>query len=175
MGLADVVGTLLAMNDANRARAVEDVRRLLGYFEPAATKPLLEHASAAAALGQKDDDVDLIAALEGLLHVSRDSDGFGFDLIGWASPEPDSAPHAMCVEVKSTSGGGFHLSNNEWNKASELRSKGAANRYAVLAVNRGKAGEVPVSMDLLVDPVGLKEAGLLRLETDGYVAKYAVR
>lgn len=47
--LADVVGTLLAMNDADRASAVEDVRRLLGYFEPAATKRLLEHASAAAA------------------------------------------------------------------------------------------------------------------------------
>ena len=81
----------------------------------------------------------------------------------------------MCLEVKSTSGGRFHLSSNEWCIAGELASKGAANRYAVLAVHRGKAGEVPVSMVLLVDPVGLKEMGLILLETDGYVAKYTVQ
>lgn len=173
--LSDVVGRLLALSDTDRAAAVDDIRRLLDYFESAATEPLLQHAGAAAAPRQDDDDEDLIAALEGLLHVSEHSDGFGFDLIGWASPEPDSAPHAMCVEVKSTTGGGFHLSNNEWGKATELRTQGAADRYAVLAVKRGQAGEVPLSMDLLVDPVGLKEAGLLRLETDGYVAKYAVQ
>lgn len=173
--LADTVGTFLAMNDSDRAIAVEDIRRLLEYFEPEATKQLLEHASAVAAPRQEDDDDDLVAALEGLLHVSRYSDGFGFDLIGWAPPEPGAPPHAMCLEVKSTSGGRFHLSSNEWCIAGELPSKGAANRYAVLAVHRGKAGEVPVSMVLLVDPVGLKEMGLILLETDGYVAKYTVQ
>lgn len=172
-GLADAVSTFLAMTDADRASAVEDVRRLLGYFDSDASTRLLEHASAAAAPRQDDDEDDLVASLEGLLHVSRHSDGFGFDLIGWASPEPDAPPHAMCLEVKSTSGGGFHLSSNEWRVAGELKATGAANRYAVLAVHRGKAGEVPVSMDLLVDPVGLKASGLLRLEPDGYVAKYA--
>jgi len=170
--LADTMGKLLALDDDDRARAVEDVRRLLSYFEPEATKGLLEYASAAAAPRLDDEDDDLVAALEGLLHVSRYSDGFGFDVIGWAPPEPGTPPQAICQEVKSTSGSGFHLSSNEWNIARELRAKGAASRYSVLAVRRGKAGEIPVSMDLLVDPVGLKEAGLLLLETDGYVARY---
>jgi hypothetical protein len=173
--LADAVGTFLALNDADRVNAVDGVRRLLGYFEPAATKPLLEHANAAAAPRQQGDEDDLVAALEGLLHVSRHSDGFGFDLVGWAPPQPDAPPHAMCLEVKSTSGGGFNLSNNEWSVASKLRTRGAADYYAILAVHRGMADQVPVSMDLLVDPVCLEQAGLLLLATDGYIAKYSVR
>lgn len=171
--LADVVGTFLAMNDHDRAQAVDEVRELLGLFEPEATRGLLEHASSAAAPREDEEDDDLVAAIEGLLHVSRQSDGFGFDLIGWAAPDPDSPPQAMCVEVKSTSSGSFHLSTNEWNIAQELVAKAAANRYAVLAVRRGKAGEVPTSMDLLVNPIGLHDAGLLTLDTDGYIAKYS--
>lgn len=170
--LADVLGKFLAMNDDERATAVQDIRRLLGYFEPGATTSLLEHASAAS--GPRDDDDGLIAALEGLLHVSRHSDGFGFDIIGWASPGLGRAPQALCLEVKSTRGDGFHLSRTEWSIAGELRSKGAGDRYAVLAVRRGKSGEIPAAMDLLVDPVGLEAAGLLHLDTDGYVARYTL-
>lgn len=171
--LADAVGRFLAMSDENRAQAIEGVRTLLSLFDPDATRGLLKHISAAAAPRQDQEDDELVAALEGLLHVSRQYDGFGFDLIGWAAPDPESPAQAMCMEVKSTMGGGFHLSRNEWNTARELVTKDAANRYAVLAVRRGKAGEVPIRMDLLVDPVGLNEAGLLALDTDGYMATYA--
>ncbi len=172
--LADVVGTFLAMTDDDRAAAVDDVRSLLERFDSEVTKNLLEHAAPAAAPRQDDEDDDLVAALVGLLHASKLSDGFGFDLIGWASPAPGLPPHATCLEVKSTTGGSFHLSSNEWRVAKALTELGAANRYAVLAVRRAKSGEVPAGMDLLVDPVRLEEAGLLTLDTDGYVVRYAV-
>ncbi|WP_407669361.1 sacsin N-terminal ATP-binding-like domain-containing protein [Ornithinimicrobium avium] len=171
--LADTVAALLALDDEARALAVEDVRGLLERFDAAATEDLLAHAAAASAPREDEEDDDLIEALEGLLHVSRVSDGFGFDMVGWVAPAPDQAPCATALEVKSTSGDRFQLSSNEWRIAQALREQGAGERYAVLAVRRRKGGGVPAGMDLLVDPVHLHEVGLLTLDTSNYVAKYA--
>ena len=79
----------------------------------------------------------------------------------------------MCLEVKSTGlQRGFHLSLGEWALAKQFHDAGHGHRYAVLAVRRSKQAGRPAGMDLLVDPVGLFEAGKLRRDVDGYVFSY---
>jgi hypothetical protein len=78
----------------------------------------------------------------------------------------------MCLEVKSSSGGGFHLSSGEWRLATSLHDAGEGDRFAVLVVRRSKHGGVPAGMDLLVDPVGLVDSGQLRQDVDGYQIAY---
>lgn len=46
--------------------------------------------------------------LSGLLHVSRYSDALGFDMIGWTTSNSGER-QALCWEVKSSTGEGFHL------------------------------------------------------------------
>lgn len=113
------------------------------------------------------DGEDLIEALSGLLHVSRHSDYFGFDMIGWLSPAPGGESRALCLEVKSSADEGFHLSQGEWGEAKRLREE-----YAVLVVRRAKGGGAPAGMDLLPNPVKLAEAGLLQKEPDGFRIAY---
>ena len=104
--------------------------------------------------------------------MSRHSDAFGFDLVGWLPLAPGSEPTAVFLEVKSSSGEGFHLSSSEWALAQRLHDGDEGNRYAVLAVRRGKGGGLPSTMDLLVNPVGLFESGQLRRDVDGYKIGY---
>ena len=102
----------------------------------------------------------------------RRSDAFGFDLVSWLPLTPGASPTAVCLEVKSSSGEGFHLANSEWLLARCLHDAGEGNRYAVLVVRRGKRRGLPSTVDLLVDPVGLFESGQLRGDVDGYKIAY---
>lgn len=99
--------------------------------------------------------------------MSRRSDAFGFGLIGWVPPSSGSGGRAVCLEVKSSDGEGFHLSRNEWSVAEKLSKDSAGDRYAVLVVRRAKAGGVPAAMDLLSDPVDLVDRGRLHKEENG--------
>ncbi len=130
----------------------------------------LSHA--ALARSRDIDDDELIDELTGLLHVSRHSDAFGFDLVGWLPLTPGAVPTAVCLEVKSSSGEGFHLSSSEWSLAQRLHDAGEGDRYAVLVVRRSKRGGLPSTMDLLVDPVSLFESGRLRRDVDGFKIAY---
>ncbi|MDQ3636474.1 MAG: DUF3883 domain-containing protein, partial [Actinomycetota bacterium] len=169
--LAAVVRDLMELDDAGRDAAMGEVVALLERrFEGAPVHAALAHAARARA--RDLDDEERIDELSGLLHVSRHSDAFGFDLIGWIPPGPSREGRAVCLEVKSSGGEGFHLSRNEWSVAEKLRGEGAGDRYAVLVVRRAKGGGVPAAMDLLADPVTLVEAGLLRSEADGYQIAY---
>jgi hypothetical protein len=155
---------------AARGAAIDEIGELLGRFEGASTDKALAHTSRAVMPGL--DEEELIEELSGLLHVSQYSDAFGFDMVGWLAPRPDAKERAVCLEVKSSSGEGFHLSRGQWSLASKFNSKDIGDRYAVLVVRRAKSGGVPVAMDLLSDPVALEEAGNLQKEADGYKIAY---
>lgn len=168
--LAAVLDKFLSADIAMRDKAVDEVVALLQGFEGKPVDAALSHAELVRA--RDVDDAEFIDALTGLLHVSRHSDAFGFDLIGWLAPSVGAEPQAMCLEVKSSGDGGFHLTSGEWALAKDLHDDDQGDRYAVLVVRRGKDGGVPASLDLLVNPVALVHSGQLRQEVDGYQIAY---
>lgn len=165
--LAAVIEPLL--DPHARQRAVADIVELLSGFTGEPVQRALAHVDAVMATDL--DDEELIDELTGLLHVSRYSDAFGFDLLGWFPPTDGTNPIAMCLEVKSSGDGTFHLSAGEWTRASQIRNDGLGDHYAVLVVRR-RSGQVPERLDLLVDPVGQCEEGTLTRRDDGYVIAY---
>lgn len=118
------------------------------------------------------DTEELIEELSGLLHVSRYSDAFGFDLIGWLPPGPDREAQAVCLEVKSSRDQAFQLSRGEWSLAQKFHDGGIGSQYAILVVRRGRSRGVPRSMDLLGDPIGLVDTGLLKRDPAGFQMTY---
>ena len=171
--LAAVVSNLMQLDEEARDLAIADIVALLGLFEGPPVDEALSHA---ARVRMNDlDEEERVEELSGLLHVSSYSDAFGFDLIGWFPQGQNSKGGAVCLEVKSSGGEGFHLSRNEWSVAERLHTEEAGDQYAVLVVRRSKGGGVPAAMDLLSDPVALVDAGLLRSEVDGYQLVYRTK
>ena len=123
-------------------------------------------------LARDIDEEDLIDALTGLLHVSRYSDAFGFDLLGWLPPADGAAPHALCIEVKGSLEGKFILSSGEWSRAKQFHREGNGTSYAVLVVRRGGAAGVPSHLDLLADPYALLRGRRLKANVEGYRIEY---
>jgi len=169
--LAAVLKQLTGLSATERDVAIGELIDLLSRFDGAPVEDALGHAEAARA--RDIDEEELIDELTGLLHVSSYSDAFGFDLLGWLPPKDDQPGRAMCLEVKSSGGEGFHLSSGEWRRAENLNSQGSGGRYAVLVVRRTKRGGVPAAMDLLVDPVALRDQNYLWLAPDGYQVSYS--
>lgn len=169
--LAAVIGRLIGLDHLARDAAIEQIVHLLRWFKGSPVDQSLSHAPRAR---MKDlDEEELAEELVGLLLVASYSDAFGFDLIGWLPHNLNGEGQAVCLEVKSSGGKGFHLSRNEWSVAERLHDEGYGDQYAVLVVRRGKDGGVPNAMDLLRDPVSLEKAGLLRCEVDGYHVGYS--
>src|SRR5262249_20786109 len=113
--LASVLSPLVALDPANRRVAIEELVALLARFSGAPVEKQKPHAEPACE--PQLDEEELIDELTEFLHVSRHSDGFGFDLLGWLPPDSKSEPTALRLEVKSTSDGKFHLSRGEWERA----------------------------------------------------------
>ena len=170
--LSSVVKALTDLESAERDVAIGELIELLSRFDGAPVEDAIGHTEAARS--QDIDEEELVDELTGLLHVSSHSDAFGFDLLGWLPAKDGQAPQAMCLEVKSSGGEGFHLSTGEWRRAEELHDGGSGSRYAVLVVRRAKGGGVPAAMDLLVDPVRLRDQQHLYLAPDGYQVTYSV-
>lgn len=167
--LAAVIKPLLDLDV--RKQAIPAITGLLRTFEGQAVQRALAHEDAVMAADL--DEEDLIDELTGLLHVAKYSDAFGFDLLGWLPPVERATPQAMCLEAKSSADGTFHLSAAEWDTAAAFREDGRGDSYAVLVVRRGSGpAPVPERLDLLVDPVGQCEGGLLSRREDGYVITY---
>ena len=158
------------MDQTDRVEAIDEIVDLLMEFEGRPVEVALAHAESARS--RYLDEEDLTVELTGLLHVSEHSDAFGFDMLGWLSEAEGREPRAMCLEVKSSGGGGFLLPRSEWALAEKFHKNGEGDRYAVLVVRRAKQGGVPSGMDLLVDPVELVNAHKLRLDADGYTISY---
>jgi len=169
--LAAVLADLVALPPANRRQALEEIASLLDAFEGQPVEKALAHAEPAC--DPHLDEEELIDELTGLLHVSRLSDGFGFDLLGWLPLETNSEPKAVCLEVKSTRGGTFHLSRNEWARASWFHhDRGEGDRYVVLVVHRSSGSDPPRRIDILADPVRLVNEERLAKVDDGYELSY---
>lgn len=168
--LAAVLAEFVALEASERRSAVGEIVTLLQLFSGSPVDEALAHAEPACE--PELDDEELIDELTELLHVSRRSDWFGFDLVGWLSPIPGAEPEAVCLEVKSTRDGTFHLSRNEWDRARWFHERGEGTRYAVLVVHRSRGGGPPKRLDLLADPVELVETGQLAKSDDGYELAY---
>lgn len=168
-----MITPLVALDPVERAQAVAQLADFLSlHWEGEAVTRALTHLDAASAADI--DDEDLLHELTGLLHLSRISDSFGFDMLGWLPPAPGRAPRAIAIEVKSSSRGQFLISALEWAQAQRLRDEGDSAGFAVLVVRRERRRDVPTTMDLLVNPIGLVEADLLTKADDGYQVHYRV-
>lgn len=171
--LAAVLEPLLELEVTARSAAIDEIVDLLGHFEGAPVDTARAHAERARAADL--DPEELADELAGLLHVAQHSDAFGFDLLGWFPAGGGGGDHpigAVCLEVKSSGAEGFHLSSGEWATAGRFREAERGDRYAVLVVRRSRSGGVPTTMDLLADPVRLEKDGHLRLDVDGWFARY---
>jgi Domain of unknown function (DUF3883) len=170
--LAAALGELVPLPPADRRTAIDELVALLDRFEGPPVEKARAHAEPSCEPELEEDE--LIDELTELLHVSRHSDGFGFDMLAWLAPGPDRAQTAMCVEIKSTRNGSFHLSRNEWDRAQWFHDEGEGERYAVLVVHRSAGAEPPERLDLLPDPVHLVATGQLAKRDDGYELAYRV-
>ena len=70
-----------------RRVAIEEMVALLARFSGAPVEKAKAHAEPACE--PQLDEEELIDELTEFLHVSRHSDGFGFDLLGWLPPDPE--------------------------------------------------------------------------------------
>jgi hypothetical protein len=169
--LASVLSPLVALEPPRRRAAIEEMLALLeANFRGAPVEKV--KAQAEPACEPQLDEEELIDELTGFLHVSGHSDGFGFDLLGWLPPYPDSEPTALCLEVKSTNSGRFHLSRSEWDQAERFEEQGEGDKYVILVVHRGSGSGPPKRLDLLPNPVHLVESGQLTRRDDSYELAY---
>jgi hypothetical protein len=171
--LAAVLSVFVELEPSERRTAIDAILELLDRFTGSPVDRA--RARAEAACEPNIDEEELIEELTELLHVSRHSDGFGFDLLAWLAPVAGAAPRAMCLEVKSSSDGSFHMSAGEWNRADWFRYQGDGAAYAVLVVQRSGGAGAPARLDLLADPVHLVESEQLSKRDDGYILGYRPR
>jgi len=170
--LAAVLGDLVSLSAEDRRAAIDAIVALLDDFEGKPVDKARSHAEPAC--DPHLDEEELIEELAALLHVSRLSDGFGFDLLGWLPLRADAEPTAACLEVKSTSDGTFHLSRHEWGRATWFHERDEGERYVVLVVHRSSGSEPPHRIDILADPVHLAATEQIAKIDDGYELSYRV-
>ncbi len=161
--LALVLRELTALAPDERAVAIDQLSDLLATFRGEVVDRAQGHGLAAREADLEDEE--LIDELTGFLHLSRHSDGFGFDVLGWLTPNLGEPARPLCLEVKSAKGTEFHVSTAEWARAEDY-----ATDYAFLIVRRSGSG-APSGFDLLIDPATWLDKGL-RLSPDGYIANY---
>ncbi len=70
----------------------------------------LRFCTVRAPAGPDLDDEDRIEELAEFLYVARHSDSFGFDMLVWFPEDEHSEARVLAVEVKSSSGGHFFMS-----------------------------------------------------------------
>lgn len=159
--LAAVMQAIVALPADERSACMEQLMATVAAaYDGEAATAVLSYGRQAA--DDSRDDEERLEALAQFLHLSRESDEFGCDILGWLQPRGEDAARPIFLEVKSVSGKAFFMSANEWQRAGELRGD-----YAVCAVVRAKSGpDAPSHMTLLPDPVALEAHQLLELETD---------
>ena len=169
--LASVLSPIWHSTLAERRVAIEEIVALLEmFFSGAPVEKATAHAEPACE--PQLDEEELIDELTELLHVSGHSDGFGFDLLGWLPPDPESEPTALCLEVKSTSDGTFHLSRGEWERAEWFKAKARVRSTRSSSCTARAAPVRPKRLDLLPNPVHLVETGQLTKRDDSYELAY---
>ena len=169
--LAAVLGEIVALEVPKRRAAIEAIVALLEQsFSGVSVKKALAHAEPACE--PELDEEELIDELTELLHVSRHSDGFGFDLLGWLPSSRIRADRTLPGGQEHAGLGTFHLTRGEWERAAGFHEQGKGERYAILVVHRSSGSDPPKRLDLLPDPVHLVKTGQLTRKDDGYELSY---
>jgi hypothetical protein len=162
---AAIMRDLLSLSSEERAAAVDEIERVIRlHFEDDAVELLLQ---AAADYRRADDEDAAIDALAALVHVSAVSDAFGFDLIGYL-PDESRSRRVLLLEVKATGDRKFIVSRHEWHVAG---LPGIRDIYAFMTVGRNAAGQ-PVSMEVVINPAAMSEAGRLRMREEDWGVRY---
>lgn len=169
-----MIDGLLSLDEPGRVAALRLMLRALGdVFDDVGMKAV-EAAGAAAALPSIDED-GLIAALRAFVHVSRQSDQFGFDVLGWLPKwTVGKAQGPVFLEVKNAGAmagqkRSFKASAHEWEVAEDPR---AASNYAFCLLSRDANGVRAI--ELLPMPATIARPKGLSLETDTWEIVYTV-
>lgn len=112
------------------------------------------------------DEDDRMEALSNFIHLSKESDSFGCDVLGWIPSFEGEAAMPLFLEVKSDSDRSFNVSENEWNQAERLGES-----YAFMVVLRSK-DSVPQGFELLPNPQLLLTDDKISIEPDGRIVSY---
>jgi len=164
--LAAVMAPLLALSLDDRRQAITQLTASLTHaYKGDCIEGLVGKAERATSPSADDDEQT--EALADFLHLSRTSDMFGCDMLGWLSPYPGAKSQPLFLEVKSTANRQVLISATEWREAKRLRDS-----YAILLVMRGTDGEAPAAMELLPDPAAIKKAKGLTLSADTWILSY---
>lgn len=144
VALYAVLDPLLRLAEADaqgfRDAISEMIASLEAAFDGTGAERVLERGRALASITDLDE---LIETLTDFVHLSRWSDGFGCDVLGWLAVADGEVACPVFLEVKSDTDRKFPMSRHEWETAERLASS-----YGILVVLRGATP----SMELLVDP-----------------------
>jgi hypothetical protein len=166
--VASVVDNLLSLSPVALRDALEEMIGVLtAGFSGARVDALVRRAREALVSDPTDDD-DAVEALRTFVHVSRTSDQFGFDVIGYLQLQAGGSWSPALLEVKSSRDRTFKVSDTEWRRATndDIRS-----RYAFCIVLRGGA-TTPKAIELLLDPADRLAKGQLSRDTDVWLFSY---
>lgn len=172
--VASVIDQVLGLDTIGRSTAIRVMADALRKAFKGKVVAEVEAAATAAADPDLDED-GLIVALESFVHVSKRSDQFGFDVIGFLAPyESNPAPEALFLEVKSvrpSSDGtrSFPVSATEWKVAGRPK---VAHRYCFCLVVRAD-GTTNTSIELLPNPTSLERPRELQLHTETWQVSFA--
>ena len=139
--------------------------KLREHFESDVVDSLSARAKESLDAVEDDEAVD---SLIRFVHVSKASDDFGFDLIGYLPGTIGQPPEVLFLEVKSSTGRSFIVSTHEWevSEREDLRES-----YAFLVVQRGPDGQ-PKAMEILRDPPGLLAEGRVTRNVKDWGVEY---
>ena len=104
------------------------------------------------------------------VHVSKQSDDFGFDLLGFLAGTIGGNPEVLFLEVKSSAGRSFQASTHEWDVAERPSTRAL---YAFLVMPRGEGGR-PTAMEILRDPATLLDQGRITRSVNDWRVDYGV-
>jgi hypothetical protein len=164
--LGAVIQALLDMPPSERQAAVRAMdARLREHFESDVVDGLSARAKESLDAVEDDEAVD---SLIRFVHVSKASDDFGFDLIGYLPGTIGQPAEVLFLEVKSSTGRSFIVSTHEWevSEREDLRES-----YAFLVVQRGPDGQ-PKAMEILRDPPGLLAEGRVTRNVKDWGVEY---
>ncbi len=166
--LAAVIYKLLSYPEAEMVKIIYELKTLLfKWYDGVVVKSLMEHAD--NALKCLDDEDRLILHLANFLHLSKVTDDFGCDILGFMELYNDEKAKPVFLEVKGDLDQTFQVSKHEWEQAKVLGPN-----YAFLVVIRaGSRSKSKPRFELLPDPARLKDEIKLSISPDGWVVAYS--
>ena len=165
--LAAVISKLLSYPESDLVRIIKKLKTLLSEsYDGEVVKSLMEHAD--NAIKCLDDEDRLILHLANFLHLSKITDDFGCDILGFMELYNNEEAKPVFLEVKGDLDQTFQVSKHEWEQAKVLGPN-----YAFLVVIRaGNRSNIKFRFELLPDPARLLDEEKLSINPDGWVVAY---